>query len=89
MLADAAVSFEGTDHMWTLLIVAILLLLVSRPVYAYLDPGTGSMIVQGLLAALAALSAVVAASWTHIRRFFSRRRASERPPGPDESTSDP
>ena len=75
--------------MWTLLIVAILLLLVSSPAYAYLDPGSGSMILQGLLAALAALSAVVAASWTRIRRFFARRRASERAPGPDESTSDP
>jgi F0F1-type ATP synthase assembly protein I len=89
MLADAAVSFEGTDHMWTLLVVAILLLLVSSPAYAYLDPGTGSMIVQGLLAALAALSAVVAAFWTRIRRFLSRRAASERAPGPDESPSDP
>jgi hypothetical protein len=54
-----------------LVLVTLFALLLSRPAHAYLDPGTGSMLVQALLAALAAASAVVAASWGRIRRFFS------------------
>jgi hypothetical protein len=50
------------------------LLLASTPAYAYLDPGTGSMLVQGLLAALAVVSAAVAAFWTRIRQLLSSRR---------------
>jgi hypothetical protein len=53
--------------------VALLLVLLSTPAYAYLDPGTGSMIIQGVVAALAVASAAVAAFWTRIRRLFSGR----------------
>ena len=62
-----------------LIAITVLLLFVSRSAYAYLDPGTGSMLVQGLLAAIAVASAAVAASWTRIVQFFRRRR------GPDRS----
>jgi hypothetical protein len=57
-----------------LVAVALLLLLSSAPAYAYLDPGTGSMLVQGLVAGLAVASAAVAAFWTRIRQLFSGRR---------------
>ncbi len=59
--------------------VVLLLFLSSSPAYAYLDPGTGSMIVQGLVAALAVASAAVAASWTRIRQLFSGRRKAADP----------
>ena len=55
-----------------LIVVALFLALLSSPAYAYLDPGTGSMLVQGLVAALAVVSAAVATFWTRIRRLFSR-----------------
>jgi hypothetical protein len=57
-----------------LIAMTVLLLFVSRSAYAYLDPGTGSMLVQGLLAAIAVASAAVAASWTRIVQFFRGRR---------------
>ena len=57
-----------------LLAVTILVLLVSSPAYAYLDPGTGSILIQGLLAGLAVASAAVAAFWTRLRQLFSGRR---------------
>jgi hypothetical protein len=57
--------------MTKLFAIALLLVLLSTPAYAYLDPGTGSMIVQGVVAALAVASAAVAAFWTRVRRLFS------------------
>lgn len=69
-----------------LIAVVIVLLLVSSPAYAYLDPGTGSMLVQGALAALAVASAAVAASWTRIRQIFSGRR---RPADPEHRDAPP
>lgn len=57
-----------------LVAVALFLALASAPAHAYLDPGTGSMLVQGLVAALAVASAAVAAFWTGIRRVLSGRR---------------
>ncbi len=65
--------------MHRLIPLAILVLLASRPAYAYLDPGTGSVLVQGLLAALAVGSAAVAAFWSRIKRFLVGRRG-PRPP---------
>lgn len=62
-----------------LIALTLLALLASSPAYAYLDPGTGSILVQGLLAALAAVSATIAAFWSQIRRFLSRREG-VRPP---------
>ena len=55
------------------------LALLSRPAYAYLDPGTGSVLVQGLVAALAVVSAAVAAFWSRILRFLPWGRE-PRPP---------
>jgi len=50
---------------------------IDNPAYAYLDPGTGSMILQGLLAA--AVGAMVTAKlyWQRIKSFFSRKQNSE------------
>ena len=61
-----------------LIAITVLLLFVSRSAYAYLDPGTGSMLVQGLLAAIAVASAAVAASWTRIVQLFRGRRRPDR-----------
>lgn len=57
--------------------MTVLVLLVSRSAYAYLDPGTGSMLVQGVLAAIALASATIAAFWSRIVRLFGRRRRDE------------
>jgi hypothetical protein len=46
---------------------------LPRHVYAYLDPGTGSMIFQAAMAALAATAYAVRVYWGKLRRLFSRR----------------
>ena len=60
--------------------VLFVLMLFTEPVYAYLDPGTGSMMVQALLAAVAAVSVSIGIFWRRLRSFFNRifgRKSSE------------
>ena len=49
----------------------------AAPAQAYLDPGTGSMILQILLGGLAGVAVVVKLYWTKIKRFFVRAPAGD------------
>lgn len=61
-------------------ILAIMFLLVPIAVVsAYVDPGTGSMIVQAVIAAVVGGGAILAAFW---RKLFRRR------PRPDDEPAD-
>lgn len=42
--------------------------------YAYLDPGTGSALLQGVLAAIAAIAITVKLYWHRLLRFFGIRK---------------
>ena len=53
----------------TVLLLAAPLLLFPREAHAYLDPGSGSLIVQALVAAFFALSLAVKAYWRKIKLF--------------------
>ncbi len=53
---------------------------------AYLDPGTGSLILQALIAALAGAVVVVTSYWQKIRTFF--RRSSRDSESSDNAPSD-
>jgi outer membrane lipoprotein SlyB len=39
---------------------------------AYLDPGTGSMIIQGIVGAIAGAFVVIKLYWYQVKRWFSR-----------------
>ena len=58
-----------------------MVVVLSCDVHAYLDPGTGSLVFQTAVAALAALGYAFRSYWGRIRTLF-RRRQSQRP---DES----
>jgi hypothetical protein len=52
-------------------IVAIMILaLWVTPAYAYLDPGTGSILLQGILAGIAAVMTSISLYWGKIKSFF-------------------
>jgi hypothetical protein len=55
--------------------VLALLLAVASPetAEAYLDPGTGSMILQVVLAAIAGVLVTLKMYWARIRGFFAER----------------
>lgn len=60
-------------------------LMVTSDAHAYLDPGTGSMLLQGLIAGLAATSVVIGRYWYKVKLYFARpsdhtaRRESQKP----------
>jgi hypothetical protein len=57
-----------------LLWMAVQLAGFSTAAHAYLDPGTGSILVQSLLAGIAGAAAVLSLYWQRIKAFFTNRR---------------
>jgi membrane protein implicated in regulation of membrane protease activity len=59
--------------MWMIL-AAMFLLVPLESAFAYIDPGTGSMIVQVVIAALVGGAAFIGVFW---RKLFRRRRGQD------------
>ena len=64
------------------------LTLLSLPTYAYLDPGTGSALIQGLIAAVAAVGVTIKLYWHRIVDFFGMRRETDTQPDSQEREED-
>ena len=64
-----------TDRTGAPFLIALLALAYAAPAHAYLDPGTGSILLQGLLAAIATLGLF----WQRVKVFFSSMFASRKP----------
>lgn len=64
-------------------ILILLLLLSAAPAQAYLDPGTGSMILQVILGGVAAATVALKLYWQRIKSFFVRS------PGDDGDSAAP
>ena len=54
-------------------VLVVLALVFPRDAYAYLDPGTGSLVIQTVIAALAAAAYAVRSYWGRIRTLFARK----------------
>ena len=52
-------------------------LTVIGPAHAYIDPGTGSLILQSIIGAIAAGLVTIKIYWQKIRAFFSSRKQSD------------
>ncbi len=62
--------------MWKLFIYAFCCVtLMPSLAYAYLDAATGTIIIQGLLAAAAGLVMFIRLYWRRIKKFFTKREA--------------
>ena len=66
------------------MVAAGLWLLSERPAYAYIDPGTGSMIYQAALTALLGLGLVLRQSRESVSRFIKRITGRQTPNDPVE-----
>ena len=53
--------------------VAVLLAILPFPAHAYLDPGTGSMIIQMVVGAVAVAGVTLKVYWQKILDLFSHR----------------
>lgn len=62
--------------MRVLIMVITLLLILPTPSFAYLDPATGSMIIQGIIGAIAGLLVAVRLYWGKLTSLFSRNKTS-------------
>ena len=64
------------------LFVALFLLLSDRsgPVQAYLDPGTGSMVIQVVLGGIVGGLTLLRLYWRRVKALFSRRQQDDNVP---------
>jgi hypothetical protein len=56
----------------SLLLAVVLLLILTRDSFAYVDPGGGSFVLQLIVAGLIGAALAVKALWQNIKRFFSK-----------------
>lgn len=57
-------------RLYTKLTIAVLFAATSLNAYAYLDPSTGSIIVQGLLAGIFATIGILRAYWHRLKKII-------------------
>lgn len=65
----SAISSARTMALACLLAIAF----STQPVYAYVDPGSGSYLVQLLIAAVVGISFTLRAYWSRIKQWLGRR----------------
>ncbi len=56
----------------TFVVVFVMSMAFSTNAYAYLDPGTGSLILQAIIGTVAAAAATAGIYWHKFKSFFSR-----------------
>jgi hypothetical protein len=61
------------------LLVGAALVLLSSPAYAYIDPGTGSMVIQAVAAAILGSLAFIKIFWRRLRAVFRPRNGRQTP----------
>jgi len=52
--------------------IVILPYILAAPAQAYIDPATGSMVIQAVIAAVAAVSVSIGIFWRRLKSFFGR-----------------
>jgi hypothetical protein len=71
---------------WILIVASVWLALPNGTAQAYLDPGSGSFIIQVLIAALAGALLTLRVFWDRIIGFF---RKSDAPPAEESISTSP
>jgi len=62
-------------YIMTLLLRTVLLSVVlSSPAYAYIDPGSGLLLLQGLFAMIGVALAFIKKPWSMLARLFARSK---------------
>ena len=79
-MLPAMMNFPSRNYAPTLLV----LLLLASPAFAYVDPGTGSFLVQLLIAGVLGIGYYIKTSWWRLKTWvmsFGRKK----PPAPPEA----
>lgn len=65
--------FKVLHSIKAVFVLAIAILFLSeRSAFAYIDPATGSMVIQAVIAGVAAVSVSVDIFWKRLKSFFGR-----------------
>lgn len=57
----------------SLSLFAVFTAVLSNPAYAYLDPGTASMLLQGIIGGIAAAGAAISLNYQRLKLAFKSR----------------
>jgi len=55
----------------SILVVGSFSFIIVEPAYAYIDPGTGSMMIQAIIALITAMSVFVGMFWGRVKMFLN------------------
>jgi hypothetical protein len=58
--------------------IIILIILLPTPALAYIDPGTGGIIISFLVGIISATLFYVKSYWLKIRNFFSKKKTNQK-----------
>lgn len=67
-------------------ILAVFLVLATPSAHAYLDPGTGSMILQGIIAGIAVAGLTLKNYWYRVKAYFGKETPTSLLDAEDEPT---
>lgn len=62
--------YRFTQNKMMFIIFGLFFLMFPRAAHAYLDPGTGSYMLQIILAAIVGLAYTIKIYWTKVKAFF-------------------
>jgi len=71
---------KASSPFLVVLATAAVAVAVPGTAFAYLDPGTGSMILQGVFGALLAAGVALGLFWERVKKLFKGRRPEEENP---------
>ena len=61
-------------------LLLLLDIFIQSNAYAYIDPGTGSIMLQALIGGIAAAGAAISFYWSKIKSFFSKKKKNDKHP---------
>lgn len=62
---------ENQNRITARLLLALTLLCASQPVFAYLDPTTGSMVISAIVGIFASIALALKTYWYKVKRWFT------------------
>lgn len=79
-VSECAAPLNRSSKRWDVPVFAAMMWVVSAtPTWAYLDPGTGSILLQAIVGTVAAAALILRQFWARLMELFGVRHASPPP----------
>jgi hypothetical protein len=60
--------------------IVLLIIFIPNPAYAYIDPGTGSIIISFIVGIISAAFFYIKGFWLKIKNFFIKKSSNQKKP---------